>query len=114
MNKIVVNDSNSLDVVKRIVDLLRGKTFSIVSIYLQGGQMKEDPKVINPLTLGQSELPDGFSAKGGVVRIPLQPRRSIMWDLSEGEVVVDFESETSFYIHRQLPHEKSIYRVVVY
>lgn len=92
-------------VIDRIVDNLNEKTFTIVSYH---SRRVTDPLIWQNFSLKQ------FTPviKGTLFRVPLYPRRQLVFDLKDQPVVI-FESTYRFEIVRRLSEKDTLTRVVL-
>lgn len=108
MEVIHVSEMNCEEVARRIVELLKGRVFSIATFYYNIDRKHETPKVIENLRLSSDEV----VLTSGVMCLKLSPRRTLFWSLNES-VLVTFLDSGSFVIQRTIDEKKVIIRTVV-
>lgn len=118
MNETVsVNLENCKDIAQRIIDSLKGKVFSVASLYTNVPTKKEIPTVVSGLVLDSSP----YNLEEGKLSIKFSPRRKLFWDLSVEQVSVTFLDDGNLIIERSFsvstdndpPGQRRIYRVIV-
>lgn len=110
-NQILVDYENCREVAEAIVAVLKGKTFSVVSVYTNK-LPKPESKVIRGLRLYddlENPIPEfdpqiGYRLDDGLLSIPLSPRRMLKWDLKTEKVTVVLNDDGYLTIEREMPH----------
>lgn len=108
---IQVKEANCLEIGRKIVARLKGKTFTIVSFDPAKLNLFVDPSIITRSLAGT--VPGNFTIHEGRFRIPLSESRAISWDLEFEEVWVTF-LDNAIVIKRILTGKQLIFRVIVF
>lgn len=109
MDDVVTVDKGNCDqIAQKIVNILSGRKFAIVSFYNNVPERHETPTILD-----ERYLCCGYRNIDGCVTIKLFPSRKIFWDLDDEKVTVSFVEDENIIIERVLPNGRTIFRAIV-
>jgi hypothetical protein len=102
LETIHIDLDNNEVIAKRVVALLMGKAFTVVSAYENLPEKHDPAKMLEGHTLFELAGP-GYALAKGRVEIKLLPYRRIFWDAQNEKVAITFYDKGGFILERILP-----------
>ncbi len=107
MEPIEVTAENSEDLAEKIIQRLNGRELIVVSFYTNTFLVKA------PHVLDHVHVSGNYSFENGRMKIQLEPKRSITWDVAKETVSISFPEEEVIIILRVVTQTEAIQRVII-